>query len=244
MKISEKLLSDTSKRPWKIPSGNWSYYQEWNNALFLHWKVSPEELKEHTPANLDIDFYNGECWISLVAFTMERIRPRNMPSVSAISNFHEINIRTYLTTEDKPGVYFLNIKAGKRLSSFIAIKLSGLKYQFSKLKRDDNGDIKYVSIKNVKGFEFEIGYKIGHIIRNKTDLDRWLTERYCLYFDKNEKNYRYDIHHKPWDLYEVEIDNFVIEYKIGNILLNRKPDLMHYSKGVEVISWNKEIISK
>ncbi|MBK7291119.1 MAG: DUF2071 domain-containing protein [Chitinophagaceae bacterium] len=168
MKISEKLLSDTSKRPWEIPPGKWSYYQEWNNALFLHWKISPEELKKHTPANLDVDFYNGESWVSLVAFTMERISPRNMPSVSMISNFHEINIRTYLSKEHKSGVYFLNIKAGKRLSSFIAKKISGLEYQFSKIKREDDSDSKYVSVINDREFNFEIVYRIGDEILNKT----------------------------------------------------------------------------
>ena len=37
MKIQE-ILIHKQHRPWKMPSENWSFYQEWNNAIFLHWQ--------------------------------------------------------------------------------------------------------------------------------------------------------------------------------------------------------------
>ncbi|MFI5140035.1 MAG: DUF2071 domain-containing protein, partial [Sphingobacteriales bacterium] len=77
--------------------------QEWNHSLFLHWKISVELLKPLIPKDLIVDTFEGESWISLVAFTMERIRPRGMPAVSAISNFHEINLRTCVLRDKAPG---------------------------------------------------------------------------------------------------------------------------------------------
>ncbi|HUH26163.1 MAG TPA: DUF2071 domain-containing protein, partial [Flavobacterium sp.] len=113
----KELLQHTEHRPWKHPKQTYSYYQEWNNALFFHWKVDKEELQKQLPKNLELDLYEGEAWISLVPFTMQKIRPRLLPSLSFISDFDEINLRTYVVKNGKPGVYFLNIEAGKKLSA-------------------------------------------------------------------------------------------------------------------------------
>ncbi len=39
------ILNITHHRPWNLPLKRWKYYQEWNDALFLHWKVELEDLK-------------------------------------------------------------------------------------------------------------------------------------------------------------------------------------------------------
>lgn len=39
-----EILNTTEHRPWKIPIGSWKFYQEWNNAIFLHWQVELNEL--------------------------------------------------------------------------------------------------------------------------------------------------------------------------------------------------------
>lgn len=43
------ILRITDHRPWKLPSGKWKYYQEWNNAIFLHWPVDNNELGKFVP---------------------------------------------------------------------------------------------------------------------------------------------------------------------------------------------------
>src|SRR6186713_2483162 len=70
----DKLLGTTSHRPWDLPIGSWRYYQEWNDTLFLHWNVPASELIKVIPKGLPLDTFNGEGWISLVAFTMERTK--------------------------------------------------------------------------------------------------------------------------------------------------------------------------
>src|SRR5690606_7655888 len=112
----DKILSDTKHRTYDLPEGKWIYYQEWNRAVILHWEVTVEVLQKLVPQKLKIDTFDGSAYVSLVAFTMEKIRPRYLPSVSLISNFDEINIRTYIDNDNKKGVYFLNIEAGKLLS--------------------------------------------------------------------------------------------------------------------------------
>ena len=244
MAETDNLIQAISHRPWALPKGPWNYYQEWNNALFLHWKVPARELTELVPKDISLDTFKGESWISLVAFTMARIRPRNLPSVSMISDFHEINIRTYVINDNKQGVYFLNIEAEKQISCFVAKLLSGLPYTKSSIHVQTSGNsCRYSSINKIRGFHLDIDFTIDKRIINKSDLDNWLTERYCLYLDKGQSIFRYETHHKPWDLNEVEISNLKTDYKIGNISIDRKPGLAHFSSGVKVVAWRRECLT-
>jgi len=240
MKEIEEILNQTSHRPFEIPEGNWVYYQEWNRALFLHWTVPFELLRKCVPSNLNIDTFDGKCYISLVAFTMEKIRPKFLPSISYISDFDEINVRTYIDNDNKKGVYFLNIEAGKSISTLVAKSISGLPYEKSKIGRTDKI---YKSENSKKGFRLNTEFNIGAILSNKTELDKWLTERYCLYLDKDNEIYRYDIHHKEWELKSVNVVDLKVDYKIGNInLAEKEPSLTHYSEGIKVIAWKRQKI--
>jgi uncharacterized protein len=232
------ILTASDHRPYALPTGGWKYYQEWNNALFLHWAIPVDILKTYLPQKLNLDTFNGEVYVSLVAFTMHKIRPKNFPAVKYISDFDEINLRTYIDNDGKKGVYFLNIEAGKKLSVFIAKKLSGLPYEKANITRSKN---RYASTNIIKNYQIDTEFEIGEELSDKTDLDRWLTERYCLYLDKNNEVFRYDIHHKEWKLKKVEISQLKLRYKIGGINpFNRKPDLTHYSDGIKVIAWGRQ----
>ena len=240
MKIIEEILKEVTHRPFEIPKGNWTYYQEWNRALFLHWAVPFEQLRKCVPKNLNLDTFDGNCYVSLVAFTMEKIRPKFLPSVGCISNFDEINIRTYIDNDGKKGVYFLNIEAGKKISAFIAKTISGLPYEKSKISRTE----KLYDSKNLKkGFQLNTEFEIKGKITEKTQLDKWLTERYCLYLDQDKEVFRYDIHHKEWKIKKLNIKSLTVNYKIGEINLNeRQPNLTHYSEGIKVIAWKRQKI--
>ena len=131
---------------------------------------------------------------------MEKIRPAYLPSFSPISDFHEINVRTYVKSEGKKGVYFINIEAEKFVSAFISRSLSGLPYEKSKIER---GQGFYKSTNRNKGFNLDIEYKIGPRITKKTPLMVWLSERYCLYLNKGERIYMYEIDHNEWEMKEL-----------------------------------------
>ena len=236
-----KILKHKDHRPWKLPNENWKFYQEWNNAIFLHFKVDLDELKKHVPKELEIDLFQGESWVSVVAFTMEKIRPKNIPAFSPISNFHEINIRTYVKKNNKTGVYFLSIEGGTKLSCKIAKYISDLPYRYSLIERSS----KHYSSINLKFkdelcFEFEIGKQI----EKKSELDNWLTERYALFQETDNYINEYEIHHLPWLVNDVEVKSLKCFYPRFKNLLNNKPDKIQYSKGVKVIAWGKNRIKK
>jgi hypothetical protein len=244
MYSTDDILLHTDHRPWALPSGSWAYYQEWNRVLFMHWKVPVGELQPLLPPNLSLDLHDNHAWISLVPFTMNEIRPRRLPAFAPICNFHEINVRTYVTAANKPGVYFLSIEASKYLSAFIARQLSGLPYEKAVMDRQfTHVGFGYTSINKRKGFELSTAFDVLDPIEEKTPLDIWLTERYCLYTSTKGSLYRYDIHHQPWDLRGANVYSLTLNYKIGNIQLTTPPDLAHYSNGVQVIAWKRQKVN-
>lgn len=86
----------------------------------------------------------------------------------------------------------------------------------------------------------DLKFDVAHdLIKNKTKLDRWLTERYSLFLNRGSTLFRYDIHHLEWPLHEVQLNGMQLDYRIQGLHLHAKADLMHYSPGVQVLAWKR-----
>lgn len=231
------ILAGVSHRPYPLPSGPWRYYQEWNQALFLHWAIPAELLRPLVPPRLHLDTFDQRAYVSLVAFSMQHIRPKGLPALPFISDFPEINVRTYVQQDAYQGVYFLNIEAGNSLSVFLARKLSGLPYEKAQIQRSNHS---FQSVNKPKGFYLDTAFEPREKLKTPTALDHWLTERYGLFLDHGQKVYRYDIHHQPWKLKKVNLHHLQINYQLGAIQLSAPPELMHYAEGVKVLVWARQ----
>lgn len=230
------ILEEVAHRPWPIPNQRWVWYQEWNDVAFLHWKVPEAWLKPQVPKGLTIDTFEGACWISLVAFTMNNVRPYSLPAFTPLSNFFELNIRTYVTNGGKAGVYFLSIEASKQIACLMAQSFSGLPYQYAAMERTSE---RFQSHNARTGNRFDIAFQTGTPTQAKP-LDLWLTERYCLYQDVSDVLYRYEVQHKQWDVYQMALTQSAIQYRGYENIINRPPDRLHYSPGVPVLAFAKE----
>ncbi len=238
VKISE-ILSQDSHQPLGLPDSKWRFYQEWNRTLFLHWKVDRDLLRPFIPQSLELEQFEDRCWISFVAFSMENVRLRHLPSFPPVSNFHELNLRTYVRSEESSGVYFLSIEAAKRISTFLSKALSGFPYRFSRMKRKQN----YFDSKNEsQGESFEAAFELGGPHSDLDSLDSWLVERYFAFQEREGHLYRYQIHHLPWTLRKVKLESFEIDYPRFESLLNGPPDRSHYSDGVQMVAWDRALV--
>jgi len=232
----QEIVNTTRHRPWKIPTSQWKFYQEWNHAIFFHYRVNLTSLKKFIPKELEIHLHEGEPWVSVVAFTMENMRPRNLPAIPYLSDFHEINIRTYIKSNHKTGVYFLSIEGGNSLSCKLAKGISDLPYRYSKIKRTKNlYEGRNLEFNDQLNFEFTIGKKV----KEKSEIDKWLTERYALFQDTAQSINEFEIHHVEWPIHEIELQQLNVNYPRFESLLNNSPDRMHYSEGVKVLAWGK-----
>jgi len=237
------LLQATDHRPWPLPSGNFSWYQEWNRLLFLHFRVDESVIRPLIPPRLQVDTFDGSAWVSLVPFTMNRIRPRLLPPFPPVSDFEEVNLRTYVTDGEKPGIYFFSLEASRWLPTLLAGGISGMPYEQAQIHRSFT-DIPQYAIRNSHKNTFaSIRYRPGNTITEKTALQLWLTERYSVYLDKNHKQYRFQVHHIAWPLAELTLEEISLQYRVGQQLITEKDIVSaQYSPGVQVLAWARELL--
>lgn len=233
---SSKVLKQTLHRPFNYPKRPWKFYQEWNKAIFLHWEADEALIKPLLPDGIELDCINGKTWVSLVAFNMNNIGIRILPKIPHISDFQEINIRVYVICNKKPSVYFLSMEGSKKSSCKVLKSLSKFPYRYSKMKRTE---FNYESINAEFNDTFNIKYRLENTPVKKDETDLWLTERYAVFQDYKKYIIEYDVHHIEWPMQKIHVENLEINYPRFNYIINNKPDKVHYSKGVQVLTWDK-----
>jgi uncharacterized protein YqjF (DUF2071 family) len=241
--LIKDILAATGHRPWPVPAGNFSWYQEWNRLLFFHFRVDAALIQSLIPAGLQIDTFDGSAWVSLVPFTMNRIRLRVITSFPPVSDFHEVNLRTYVTDGKHAGVYFFSLEASRWLPAWLARSISGMPYETAGITRSF-GDINRYQVSNTRKSTFaSVGYRPGAVIAHKTALQLWLTERYCVYLNKNNRWHRFQVHHTAWPLMELDLQEVQLEYRVGPQLITEKDVVSaQYSPGVQVLAWGRETL--
>ena len=235
MRASE-ILNQHAHRSFAFPKRRWKFYQEWNKVIFLHWQVEQTLIAPFIPHAMELDILNGKSWISLVAFDMNHIGVRSLPKLPHISDFYEINIRTYIFCKGKPSVYFLSMEGSKRSSCNVLKAISKFPYQPSSMNRTD---FSYQSNNSMAKNSFDITYRLKSEPIAKDEKDLWLTERYAVFQNYRNRLIEYDVHHLEWPIQSIDIKELKIDYPKFNHLINNQPDRMHYSEGVKVLTWDK-----
>ncbi len=112
----------------------------WARLTMMHWDWDPAEVQRTLPAGLTVDTRDGKAWIGLVAFYMQRTRPRGLPAMPGISSFLEANVRTYVFDSlGRPGVWFYSLDANKWLAVKLARAWYRLPYQHATMTAEAEG---------------------------------------------------------------------------------------------------------
>ena len=188
-------------------------------------------LRRLVPQDLALDTFDGQCWIAVTPFHMRGIRLRGLPPLPGLSRFPELNVRTYVTLDAKPGVYFFSLDAANAPAVWGARIFYHLPYFVSNMSVETREQwVRYLCRRKGSNAEFHGRYRpIGAVqLRQEGTLESWLTERYCLYSVARGQVYRADIHHEQWPLQdaESEIEINTMAASAGIALLGR-PSLLH-----------------
>lgn len=236
---------DSQYRPYPPPSTPYVMHQAWHDLLFMHWRVPLESLQSIVPAGLPLDTFDGGAYIGVVPFMMRDVRPRFIPAVPRLSFFPELNVRTYVTLDGRPGVYFFSLDAANPIAVEIARALFHLPYQNATMECIENGEtIHYASTRTdsraAPAYFRAIYHPTGTtFIPEKNSLEYFLTARYCLYTtDAHGNILRGEIHHNPWQLQfaDAEIETNTMTEPVG-LKLPNEPPLLHFSKTIEMVAW-------
>ena len=245
------ILKHTAHRPWPLPGGPWVMKQEWHDLLFAHWTVPVEILRRLIPRALEIDTFGGQAWLGVVPFRMSGVRMHGAPAVPGFSRFPELNVRTYVVRDGRPGVWFFSLDAANAFAVWGARILFHLPYFLAAMScAEDAGWISYQSQrKDRRGSAASLRARyraIGEVFHAQPgSIEHFLAERYCLYTaDEKGRIIRCEIHHPPWpqQLAEAALQENTMADAAGITITDRKPELLHSSRRQEVLVWAPQVL--
>ncbi len=216
--------------------------QRWAELLFLHWRVPADVLAARLPRELQLDTFEGEAYVGLVPFTMTGVRPTWAPAVPGLSDFHEVNVRTYVHHRGRdPGVWFFSLDAANPLAVLVARALWKLPYHHARMHLGRDGTrVTYASRRLWPGPKpglCRVDYDVRGTPAAATPgtLEHFLTERYILYARARGRLYRGRVHHTPYPLQGAHVRTLDERLLAASGLV--RPDhepLAHFARQVEV----------
>src|SRR5204863_3007856 len=129
-------LSDEARRRMLAIRGEPMLYARWDRAVFIHYEADPASLQRSVPFELDLR--DGRAFVSIVAFTLQRMRPRIGGRLGEwlfkpIATHEFLNVRTYVRHRGEPGIYFLAEWLSNPVSVRLGPRTFGLPYRLGRL---------------------------------------------------------------------------------------------------------------
>ena len=228
---------------------------EWRNLIMINYLVPENLLQPYLPKGIVLDQFDGNCYVSLVAFHFLNTKVKGIAFPFHI-NFEEVNLRFYVKykegNEYKRGVVFISEIVPKRMIAWIAKLIYREKYSYSPMSSsvEENED--------QRNLLFSWGAPVNHwlqvITKNKTQpiatgsKEEFIFEHYWGYttINKNQTG-EYSVQHPRWNIYPVVDTTLKVDFKklYGEsfaFLNNTTPDSVFVAEGSEVSVYERKII--
>ncbi len=195
-----------AERPDDRPAG----FQRWRTLAFLHWEVPLGAVAALLPEGLEVDTFEGRAYVGVVPFTMKDVSPWWSPSVPGVSNFHELNVRTYVHAGGRPGVWFFSLDAASSIAVVAARTGWHLPYHRASMDMDEeDGVVSYKSRRlwpGPKPAELALRYRVGDALGHAEPgtFEHFLVERYLLFASAGGALLSGQVHHRPYPLHRAE----------------------------------------
>ncbi|MFD2371554.1 YqjF family protein [Brevibacillus sp. GCM10020057] len=220
-------------------------WQTWEHLLFAHWPVPCDLLRPLIPAEIEVDTFDGQAWISIIPFLLTGVRIRFTPRIPFTHTFPEINVRTYVKAGGKSGIYFLSLDAANPLMTTIAKKWYRLPYHPATMQFRHRGEEIDVQSRRWRSplatGRFSAVYRpdSAMFMPRPGSLEHWLTERYTLFCQcaRSKKIYGADVYHEPWKLQKAAVTFRENTMTHNFFSLAGYPPLCLYARGVQSIIW-------
>jgi uncharacterized protein len=99
---------------------------QWQNLVMANYEIDPQYLLPFLPKGVELDYFNGKSYISLVGFLFKNTSIFGLP-IPLMGTFEEVNLRFYVTrkvgNEVRRGVVFINETVPNQLVAWVANKL-------------------------------------------------------------------------------------------------------------------------
>lgn len=235
--------SEAGQRRLIAGEGRSLFLADWLRLVFIHYAVDPERLQPEVPFALDC--YEGQAYVSLVAFVMHRLRFRRGGKATAwltapIATHPYLNVRTYVRHGGEPGIYFLAEWLPNRLSVPLGGPLFGLPYRFGRLDyghRHEAGRVAgQVTAPGTPGalrYHAAVDRDARYSLCEEESLAAFLAERYTAFTARGSSRRLFRIWHPPWALtpLDLRLDDDTLLAAIGAWHSHARFIGAHYTPG-------------
>ena len=217
---------------------------KWHDLVMANYEVAPEILLDLVPNGVALDFHDGKCFVSLVAFMFLDTRVMGFPVPFHI-NFEEVNLRFYVKreteTETRRGVVFVKEIVPRWAIATVARVFYGEPYEAWAMNHARHGNELFYSWSKAdceNHIKIEIGADQGVPLENSHG--EFIIEHYWGYTKRGEhRTDEYKVEHPKWELFDVK--NHEIKCDFGALygerfafLNNAKLYSIFMAKGSEI----------
>ena len=191
---------------------------EWRKLVMAQYEVNPATLAPWLPPGVDLDLYQGHCYVSLVGFLFDRVRVLGLP-IPFHTRFEEVNLRFYVARTEpdgtrKRGVVFISELVPRAAITLIANSLYEEPYATLPMRRSiaSTPDSLAVSYSwrhrgTWQSVAVEADPTPQPIAPNS--VEDFITEHYWGYTKRTRGNTsEYGVQHPRWQVYPIR--NFTI----------------------------------
>jgi uncharacterized protein YqjF (DUF2071 family) len=208
-------------------------------------RIEPSLLAGRAPTGTTLDFHDGKCFVSLVAFMFLDTRVLGFP-VPFHVNFEEVNLRFYVgreaPNEMRRGVVFIKEIVPRFAIATVARLFYGEPYEawrMSHLKTENELSYAWWKADCVNQIKVEIGENLG--VPDADSHDEFIIEHYWGYTKRGKhRTEEYKVEHPKWELFDVK--NYEIKCDFGKLygerfafLTDEKPHSIFMAKGSPVV---------
>jgi len=229
------------------PAGRPALHMRWENLLFLHWAWDGYAIQKTLPDGLQVDVFEGQAWLGVVPFFMQRVHPAGLPCVPWLSDFLELNVRTYVyDAHGTPGVWFYSLACNQPVAVEIARRFIHLNYVHAGMKAAvREGEVAYQSRRHAEEAAYRYAGDGCPAEAGPGTREFFLVERYVLFStDRSGRIHSGRVHHAPYRIAPARVKawSFLPAREDGFGDPGRAPDHMLFSAGVDVAAWALESV--
>jgi len=211
---------------------------KWLDLVMANYLVEPSVLEEFIPKGTTLDFWNGECYVSLVAFKFFDARVLGF-KIPFHTNFLEVNLRFYVKRETidetRRGVVFIKEIVPRRAIAYVA------RYETWQMRHEQReNELAYLWLKRGKTNRIKINFQNEIGVPLEDSHESFIIEHYWGYTRRGARRTdEYKVEHPKWSLYEahnaeIAVDFAAVYGENFAFLTNEKPKSILMAKGSEI----------
>jgi uncharacterized protein YqjF (DUF2071 family) len=227
---------------------------QWQDLIMANYKVEPSLFDGLVPHGTELDLYQGDCYLSLVAFKFVDTAMMGI-KIPFHTHFEEINLRFYVerkvTDEIRRGVVFVKEIVPRSAICLVANSLYGENYErWNTAHEDKESGHTYFWSRGDCENSIEVEYKNSLGVPADESREAFIIEHYWGYTRRGEhRTDEYLVEHPKWELFEVNYAEIDVDFgetygERFDFLSDVAPDSVLLAKGSEISVYRGQRMSE